>query len=88
MLVLKNQLQIFKCNWIYNNTFPMCVDIVTGCMGCLSLVNVHLEERYALPGVGIHLPRDAGMCVWCHDKKRELVPDLHYWSEPKETNKK
>ena len=53
-------------------------------MGCLSLVNVHSEERYALPGVGIHLPRDAGMCVWCHNKKRELVTDPHYWSEPKE----
>ena len=36
----------------------MCVDIVAGCMGCLSLVNVHSEERYALPGVGMHLPRD------------------------------
>ena len=84
MLVLKNQYQIFKCNWIYKNTFPMCVDIVAGYMGCLSLVNVHSEERYALPGVGIHLPRDPGMCVWCHNMKRELVYDLHYWSEPKE----
>ena len=50
----------------------------------MSFIGECLEERCVLPGVGIHLPRDAGMCTWCHNKKRELVTDLHYWSEPKE----
>ena len=42
-----------------------------------------LEERYALPVVGIHLPRDAGMCVWYHDKKRGVGdwPALLEWAK-------
>ena len=37
---------------------------------------LYLELDYIYQG-------QSGMCVWCHDTKRELVHDLHYWSDSK-----